>query len=63
MNANVAADRKAYAALRASCKRHNAKRFDDLAADIVRELRDGEAATSRMWVEAARMICSGQDYA
>ena len=61
MNANDA--RARYRALRASCKRHDARRFDEVAGGIVHDLCDGEDATPAMWVTAAEIVCSGQDHA
>jgi hypothetical protein len=57
------ADRAIYRSLRASCARHDAGRFDEIAGSIVHELRDGEEATPGMWIQAARIIYSEQDYA
>lgn len=63
MDNATAADRIEYRRLRASCDRHDAKSFDDIARGIASELSDGEEMTSGLWVSAARIICSGQDYA
>ncbi len=59
----TAAARNEYRANRASCTRHNAARFDELAQRIARELCDGEEMTAAHWVQASRILASGQDYA
>jgi hypothetical protein len=59
--------RAEYRALRASCKRHDAKRFDRLAEGIWLEMNDGEDfdghGKAEGFVHAAHIIVSGQDHA
>ncbi len=62
MNATTQA-RNDYRTLRASCSRHTAKRFDEIAGDIAHDLADGEDITPALWVTAAQIVCSGQDCA
>jgi len=62
-NADVTAARAQYASLRASCKRHTAARFNEIARRIAMELADGECETPANFVMAAHIICSGQDCA
>ena len=61
--AAIVTDRAKYAALRASCKRHTAGRFNEIARRIAMELADGECETPANFIMAAHIICSGQDYA
>ncbi len=62
-NAATIAARAEYATLRASCMRHTAAKFNEVAKRIVHELSDGEEYTPGMFVNAARIICSGYDCA
>lgn len=62
-NADLIAARAQYATLRASCKRHAPAKFNALAERIVHTLADGERETPADYLMAARIICSGQDYA
>jgi hypothetical protein len=56
-------DRAEYRGLRATCARHNARAFDGIAASIAHELADGEDITPALYIRAARIVCSGQDFA
>lgn len=60
---DVNAARAEYRSLRASCQRHDARRFDDVARRIAYELSDGEDITPSHYLQAARIICSGFDCA
>lgn len=55
--------RRAYAALRASCSRHSARRFNELARQIAHELSDGEEVLPVHFLSAARMLVAGFDNA
>jgi hypothetical protein len=55
---DLTALRAEYRTLRASCTRHTAERFDEVARGIAYELADGEEVTPAMWV-----VVAGQDYA
>jgi hypothetical protein len=56
-------DRAEYSTIRASCARHSARRFNEIAASIAHELADGEDIAPSLYLRAARMICAGSDCA
>lgn len=60
---HTAKARNEYRTLRASCARHSAARFDELARNITHELSDGEDVTPGDWLHAARILVSGYDCA
>ena len=60
---HTAKARNEYRTLRASCARHSAARFDELACIIAHELSDGEDMLPADWVHAAQILVSGRDFA